>query len=320
MKKILAACFLLSVLLVLGLACDSASPVAPSGTLLTVSASPTEITSTGESTVRATALRANGSPVNPGTIIRFETTLGTIDEQAESDEQGVARATLVGDGRIGTATVTARSGSAEAATVEIQIGRVAANVSLQATPSQVTEEEGGTVTLLAVVRDNDGEPLADATANFQTEVGTLDSLGAILRTSDAGEARDTLRVTAQDVAPITANSFSVTVIVGSGESTTQDTASVSISRCAPEVDISAANVGNNTAEIFNNSSGQRPITWQWDFGDDAINVPPDAEQLEDPPPVEYENAGFKTIRLTATNACGQGTGLAQVTVEPNPPA
>src|SRR3954453_23307436 len=79
-------------------ACDKATPVAPTDATLTVSASPSEITSTtGTSSITAVVRKANGQPVNPGTQVRFTTTLGTIDPVASTDSSGVATATLRGD-------------------------------------------------------------------------------------------------------------------------------------------------------------------------------------------------------------------------------
>jgi len=313
MKRILAYASLVAVLVVLGLACDSASPVAPSGTLLSISASPNEIGTTGKSTIRVTALRSNGTPVNPGTIIRLDTTLGTIAEQVETDDQGVGRAELQGDGRIGTAMVTARSGSAETATVEVMIGKVAANVSLQASPSQV-DEAGGTITLLAVVRDDKGEPLADATANFQTEVGTLSSGGSIIRSDSNGEARDTLSIEAVDLAPITANSFNLSVMVGAGSSTVSDMASIRINRCAPTVQITAENLGNNMVRVTNDTTGEEPIEWAWDF-DNNGSVD---SVVKNPADHEYTGPGRYTIVLRATNVCGSDEGSAEVQVTSGP--
>jgi len=217
-KKALLPCLVLCLLaLGLGLACDSASPVAPSGTLLSISASPNEISANGSSTIRVTALRANGTPVNPGTIVRLDTTIGSIDEQVETDEQGEARAILRGDGRIGTATVTAQSGSAEATTVEVAVGEVATSVSLQADPTSLPNS-GGKIRLLASVRDDQGQPLAGATVNFTTQVGTLGSGGAFEPTDSSGQVEDILTVSQSDIAslPASLNPFQVSVQAGSG--------------------------------------------------------------------------------------------------------
>jgi hypothetical protein len=310
MKRILAFAFLAVSLVAFGLACDSASPVAPTGTLLSISASPNEIGTSGTSAIRVTALRSNGTPVNPGTIIRLSTTLGTIDEQVETDDQGVARAELRGDGRIGTATVTARSGSAEMATVDVMIGKVATGVSLQASPSQV-DESGGTIELLAVVRDDDGEPLSGATVNFQTEVGTLvDSGGGIIRSDSNGEARETLSIEAVDLAPITANSFTVGVMVGAGSSTVSDSSTIRINRCAPTVQITAENLGNNMVRVTNDTTGEEPIDWAWDFDNNGTVD----SVVKNPADYEYNGPGRYTVVLRATNVCGSDEGSTEVQV------
>ena len=67
----------------------------------------------------------------------------------------MATGALRGDGRIGMATVTARTGTSDMATVDVEIGKFAANITLQASPGQVADS-GGNVSLLAVVRDDQG--------------------------------------------------------------------------------------------------------------------------------------------------------------------
>lgn len=300
-------------LLLAGLACDSASPVAPAGTLLSISASPSEISANGTSTIRVTALRANGTPVNPGTLVRLDTTLGSIDEQVEIDDDGTATASLRGGGEIGTATVTARSGSAEAVTVEVMIGDVASGVSLQATPSQVGES-GGTISLLAVVRDSDGEPLADATVNFGTEVGRLQSGGSIVRTNSRGEARDTLRVDSTDLVALNANSFNVMVTVGAGDTTRTDSTTIRVSRCEPTAAFTAEDLGNNQVQVFNSSTGEEPLSFMWDFQNDGTFD----SFVENPAIFTYGTGGRKQIRLRVENDCGADEEVVEVTITSGP--
>jgi len=72
-------------------ACDKGVPTAPAGATLVLTASPLTIpTSTGTSTITVTALRSGGQPVNPGTEIRLDTTLGTIEPIVTTDERGQA--------------------------------------------------------------------------------------------------------------------------------------------------------------------------------------------------------------------------------------
>lgn len=317
MKTKLSLLCLSLVLAVAGLAaCDKASPVAPAGTVLSVTANPTQIPANGASQVRVVALRANGTPVNPGTQIRMSTSLGTIDPLVEVGEGGVAIGTLQGDGRIGTATVTASVGAETTATVEVAVGRPAANISLQASPAQVTEN-GGTVDLLAVVRDDTGEPLADAAVNFQTEVGTLTSRGAIKRTNANGQVSDRLVVTSDDMEAVTnLNAFSVTAVVGtSAGGTTEDSVQVRIARCEPDAEFTAVEGDGQTVTISNTTTGE-DVTYAWNFGGEIQQDVETLRNSRDPGTITYVQPGVKQISLEATNECGTSNDSQQVNPQP----
>jgi hypothetical protein len=202
-------CYLYAVLLLPLLACDKPTPVAPLGTTLTMSANPTRISiNDQDSAITVIVRKEDGTPVNPGTQVNFSTTLGIVDEVAETNEVGVAVAQLVGDGRVGVATITASSGAAGAATVEVQVGSLAASITLSATPKNLPRE-GGSIGLLTLVRDDTGAPLADAVVNFLSDIGSLDSEGAAIRTNIDGEARDTLVVAQVDLSVLDDSFFEV---------------------------------------------------------------------------------------------------------------
>jgi hypothetical protein len=188
--------------------CDSANPVAPQGTILSITASPSQIAAFGAAVIRVVALKPNGTPVSPETVIRLSTTLGEVDATVETDERGEAITSLRGTGRKGTATVTATTGSAEPATVEVLVGFNAAAISLQTTPSSVPET-GGELELVALVRDEQGQSLSGAPVNFRTDVGTLQSGGGLVSTDAGGEARDVLMVSAGDLDALSGDSFEV---------------------------------------------------------------------------------------------------------------
>jgi hypothetical protein len=212
---------LLWALLVAGLlvspACDKASPVAPAGTTITLSVNPTRIETAGNATVTAIVRRENGSPVNPGTIVNFSTTLGKLDPaDAPTNDNGVAETRLVGAGQIGTATVTASTGAAAAATAELQIGSLASSVTLVASPTAIGQT-GGTIDLLAVVRDDAGQLLQNLAVNFSTTAGTLDSRGAPLLTNERGEVRDVLKVKEIDIIALTDASITVSAFAATAE-------------------------------------------------------------------------------------------------------
>jgi hypothetical protein len=216
--------------IVISPACDKASPVAPAGTTITLSVNPTRINIDGEATATAIVRRDNGSPVNPGTIVNFSTSLGELDpDDAATDDTGVAETILRGAGQIGTATVTASSGAAAAVTAELQIGSLASSMTLQASPTTLGPS-GGNVDLLAVVRDDAGQLLQNLAVNYSTDAGRLESMGAPMLTNEFGEARDKLSVDELDIIAldegfITVSAFAAT---SEGESLLEATTDIGI--------------------------------------------------------------------------------------------
>lgn len=228
MARIRFALALLALALGGAVACDKASPVAPTGTVLTISANPSTIPTNGTAKVTISARRANGLPVATGTLINLTTSLGQIDSSVTTDDQGIATATLRGDGRAGTAKVKAIAGASEGAEVEVTVGSPAASISILATPSNVPDS-GGQIQLRALVRDDKGQPQPGAQVNFQTEVGTLTSAGHVVTTDANGEAFDLLTVTASQLSTWSKESFEVTAQVGGATGTLQEaTATITV--------------------------------------------------------------------------------------------
>lgn len=214
-------------------ACDKGIPTAPANATLVVTASPLTIpTSTGTSTVTITALRSGGQPVNPGTEIRLDTTLGTIEPVVTTDERGQAVATLRGTGIGGEATVTARSGTATAATVKVNIGDPAETVNVTAAPASIDADERATVRIVAVVRGKGGEPVRGASVVFTTTAGQMASQGSIVTTDANGEARDTLNASAEAVAAA-GTKITVTASASSGGVTKSGTVDITIRGTTP---------------------------------------------------------------------------------------
>ncbi|HEX2162986.1 MAG TPA: PKD domain-containing protein [Thermoanaerobaculia bacterium] len=289
-------------------ACDKASPVAPAGTVLSVTANPTQIAANGVSQIRVVALRANGTPVNPGTQIRLSTNLGTVDPLVEVGEGGIAVGTLQGDGRIGTAEVTATVGADTSATVQVQVGQPAANLSLQATPSSIPET-GASVQLLALVRDASGQPLPDANVNFSAEIGDLTSGGGFIRTDSSGQARDTLRVSEADIATLADDNFQVSASVQTGDALTTETFDVSLQR-RPDANFNANQNGLQVA--FEDISTNNPTSWFWEFGDGDTSTAQNPTHLYSLPAGQTSATFFVT--LTARNAIGESSITKPVTV------
>jgi len=192
--------------------CDKATPVAPTGATLTISANPTQIDTDGTAEITVIARREEGSPVNPGTEINFSTTLGEIGSVGMTDERGIATTTLIGDNRIGTATVTANSGAAGEITVDVAIGALAGSITLVPTPSGISANlgaSGETVQLVATVRDDTGSPLRNFAVTFLTDTGSLASRGVAIFTDDAGVAEDTLTILPGDLSVLAEPTFGV---------------------------------------------------------------------------------------------------------------
>ena len=208
-------------------ACDKGTPTAPANATLVVTANPLTITPNGASTITITALRSSGQPVNPGTEIRLDTTLGSIDPVVTTDERGQAQATLRGDGTGGEATITARSGTATAQMVKVQIGAKAASVVVITTPASIPDDEPAQVDIVAIVLDAGGQPIQGASVILTTTAGRLASQGAILTTNARGEVRDRLNASVEAVEGAGA-SITIRAQAGSGGASVNGTATITV--------------------------------------------------------------------------------------------
>ncbi len=186
------------------LAWDSANPVAPTGSVLSISANPTQINlSGGSSQITVTGFKPDGNPLNPGTQVLISTDIGNLFDATSGGGQvstievtsgGQALAFLRGDGRAGPATVTATlATSAEAtATATVQIGVPVTDqptLTLSASPAVINLSETSSISALA--RASDGTSLgAGQQIRLRTTLGTLSD--ETLVTDGNGEARTTL--------------------------------------------------------------------------------------------------------------------------------
>jgi len=285
-------------------ACEEGTPVGPEGMVLRISAYPTRIGKTGTSTISLQALRSNGIPVNPGTEIRLSSNIGVVDAVVHTNDDGVATGTLRGDGRVGTATVSAYSGGNEPVTTEVQVGALATSITLTVDPTSLPET-GGVVELRALVRDDGGQPLPDASVNFTTEAGTLRSGGAFLTTDANGEATDRLTVDAGDVQSQPDRLITVTAESGGTAGVISDSANISI-QGPPEASFNFQITGNYVS--FTDTSSGEPTNWQWDFGDG------DTSSEQNPVHLYAASPGQSFIvTLTVRNAFGSSTASRLVT-------
>ncbi len=304
-RRFLPAAIAASLCLALFAACDQTNPVAPSGTLITISANPDRIPSDGSAEIRVVALRPNGTPVSSGTLIRLATTLGSIPPSVPVDDRGEALAMLEAKGQFGVATISASTGGSETATVDVQVGLSPASVTVQVTPNSVPET-GGEADLLAIVRDDRGQPLENAQVNFRTEIGTLESGGGLITTGADGTASDRLLVSSGDLDTVTGDTFQVGVDVGSGGGQLVTTnVSVSIQRL-PRADFTFST--RNLLVAFEDTTDGRTTSWLWIFGDDNTST-------RQNPTHTYAATGTYAVTFRATNSLGSDevTKFVQVT-------
>jgi len=156
--------------------CDKATPVAPNGTILTISANPSKIGLNGRSTITIVGRKPDGNPLNPGTEIRVTTDKGTLsDSVITTDDSGRATVTFRGDGRAGTAKITAMTGGNVMVTTDVQVGEASGDkptVIISASPSTIDVGETSTITVIA--RNSDGSPVeAGRQVILTTTLGTL---------------------------------------------------------------------------------------------------------------------------------------------------
>jgi len=303
-----AAGLLLLVLLLPSLGCDKATPVAPGGTILTLSANPTRIGLNGSSTITIVGRKPDGNPLNPGTEIRLTTDLGTIEPLVTVDNQGRATATLRADGRFGPAKVTAAAADASVETT-VQIGEAARSIVLQPTPTTIPET-GGTIQLLATIRDASGLPLPNQGVNFTTDVGRLTSRGAIVQTNGNGQARDTLNVAEEDLAGNVSTISVGAQTAGTDGALISASFSVRVQGGRPEASFEFVKISGREYQFTDTSTGGiGQLTYSWNF-DDGSAPSPDKN-----PRHTFSADDAYAVVLTVTDSADQSdTATAVITV------
>lgn len=278
--------------------CDKATPVAPSGTILTISANPSQIALNGTSTITVVGRKPDGNPLNPGTEIRLTAERGTIASIVTVDSSGTATTTFHADGRSGDVKVSAATGGGDAkAETSITVGNGAKTITLQPTPTTLPST-GGDVSLLAVIRDSSGQLLPNQGVNFTTDLGTLASGGKTVNTNSQGVAKDTLRVSSTDLLN-NATAVHVTVqSAGSDGALVSASATIQVVTGRPVAHFTYDAPGSDKRQVqfHNMSTGVGTLTYQWDFGDGS------AVSNEQNPLHTYTADKQYTVQLTVTDS------------------
>jgi PKD domain len=335
---------LLSVFAVAALSCDKATPTAPSGSILSISANPRQITVNGASTISIVGRRSNGSPLAEGTEIRLSANIGTIDSLVTLDRNGEASAILRGDGRVGVATVTATTGTLSGggsggsggsggaggaggsggsggssggggsttglltASIDVEVGSSARTITLQATPTNIPIGETTRVNLFSLVRDARGLPLAGANVNFLTEFGTLASGGRLVQTNAQGEARDTLTVRRDDLESEPASITVTAQTAGSDGALVSATFDIQVRTDRLEVSFTF-DPGESEFDVdFDSavSGGSGSFDFSWDFGDGSSSSAQDPSHTYSP--------GNYRVTLTVTDRQTQLSDTARANI------
>jgi len=113
--------------------------------------------------ITATVVDENNNPVR-GVVVQFSASAGTIQATATTDAAGVARAIYVAPpAPTGQVTINAQAGAASGSiTLDILPGPPA-QVTVTATPAMVPADGRSQISVVARVRDANGNPVADGT-------------------------------------------------------------------------------------------------------------------------------------------------------------
>jgi adhesin/invasin len=271
--SLLLTSILCALCLGLALGCNKATPVAPAGTTLAITANPSRVSLNGTSTITVFGQKANGSVLDPGTTVRFSTDKGSIDAVA-TIQNGQATAIFRGDGSSGTATITVTAGASTTATTKVVVGQsdikptVLVSVNPSNIPVSASAKNGpkSTATVTVIARNSDGTPAIGQTVILTSSLGTLTPDRPV--TGADGTATTTLTAGTQ---PGTAT---VTAIVGSSDAATttltiRDSATA-ISLQAASSTIPASTTTLTVTAFVVNSQGQpvqgAPVTFQSERG------------------------------------------------------
>lgn len=172
----------LASVVVVASACDQVPLTSPTGSTISLSIDKNIVPVNGQATITAVVTESSGTAVHNGTMVTFQPTLGRVDPPEAQTVNGRAVATYIAPSLSGTATINAYSGSASTGSgnassggVQVRVGSAAVgSVALTVAPATVPQN-GGTVTLSALVLDSAGNALPGVAVLFSTDQGTLSS-------------------------------------------------------------------------------------------------------------------------------------------------
>jgi adhesin/invasin len=280
--------------------CEKVPLLAPAGTVISLVSTTNVLPINGETDIIAVLIESGGTgdedtgsagtPVHNGTLVSFTSSLGKIEPLEARTNNGRVTVKLTADGRSGTATVTAYSGSARQ-TVEVVIGGAAAErVLVTANPTSLGSA-GGSATITARVEDVSGNPLLGVPVAFTTTSGTLSAVSSV--TNEAGLATSELSTTAAATVTATAGGK-----VGTADLTLRSASSVTLG-----VPAGALTVGAPVTFTVTPGAGSTLSNVVVDFGDGNsanLGTVSTASSVVN----FYEDVEIFLVRVTATDPDG----------------
>lgn len=294
-------------------ACDRVNLTAPTGSTISLSVERNVLPLNGQTTVTAVVTESAGTPVQNGTFVTFQTTVGSFNPPQAQTSGGVATTTFLAGSNSGRATITAFSGGARssnssATTIAIGAAAAAGTISMSATPSSVSQS-GGTATISALVFDESNNPLPGVNVQFATGTGTLNPTTAT--TDSSGVARTQLTTTQTSVVEAFAGPAK-----GSVRVEVSPAPAITIT-ASPESPVAGTPVAITVTPTSGNSSAPRQVqTLEVNFGDGTFetrsNVTGAAAFTH-----TYSREGGYTITARAVDVAGN-TGVASKAIVVTP--
>ncbi len=238
--------------------CEQALQVAPSSSVLVLSAPTSAVPLNGAVAITATLTESNGRPVADGTLVTFTATLGQISPNEARVSNGRASTTLVAGTTSGTATVSASSGSTASNALAIRIGSVPERIVMSATTA------GTLATIVAQVFDSSGRAVAGVPVAFTTTAGTLTT--SVVTTDAFGQAATSLFGTFDAVVTASYSGLTSSVAIRFGL-----TGNLAVNLTLnPTNPVRRANVTFTATAV---APGNQPVfvqRYEWEFSDGVV--------------------------------------------------
>jgi PKD repeat protein len=274
-------------------ACDKVPLVSPTGSTITLFANAASVPSGSSIEIIGTIRESGGHQVQNGTLVSFTSTIGSLDPREARTHNGEVRVRFIAGSQSGVAVITAFSGGATG-DLELPVGGAAAT-QVVLSPNLVSTPPGQPVDLVAVVLDDSGNRLPNASVTFTATAGSL-SFSFVI-TDSFGEARTRLT---------TNQNASVTAFVGSVSSSA---ATINVTD-APRVDLTVQTtniVANQTVQFqatITPATGLAIRSASIDFGDGSSQDLGTSQGSRSITHV-YTRPGTYTVTVTATDSLGQ---------------